>query len=209
LTQPNVEHVTGYSFPLNVAIQSPDHDYIDPKVICIDGFIESVAEVNGLFEQIAESKQFCFLFVRGMSDEVKHTIKVNFDRGLMKIIPYVVRFDFDGINTLVDLATICGNDVISSHRGDLISAIKISEHKNVDRIDVSQKNVVIYNRSTRGSVARHVSNLSAKRFDVNPHLSDMLEQRIRTLVNNTVFLRIPNDWANSIINGTSAGRFPI
>lgn len=189
----NLEHVSGYSFPLRPAIPVGLGVHIEPRILCVDGIIESVAEAHSLFEQIAESKQVCLLFVRGMNDEVKHTIKVNHDRGLMKVIPFIVRFDFDGINTLVDLATVSGNDVVSSHRGDLISAIKLHDHKTVDRVDVSQKGVVIYNRGTRASVARHVSTLSAKRDDVNEHLADLLEQRIRTLISNTVFLRIPDD----------------
>jgi hypothetical protein len=52
---------------------------------------------------------------------------------------------------------------------------------------------MIYNKKTRFSVAKHVSTLSQKRFDVNEHLSDMLENRIRTLISNVVFLRIPDD----------------
>lgn len=192
--KPSVEHVAGYSFSLNPAINvSHGTTIIEPRIVCIDGIIESVAEVHHLFEQVAESNQVCLLFVRGMADDVKHTIKVNFDRGKMKIVPFIVRFDFDGINTLVDIATVSGNDVVSSHRGDLISAVALHEHRSVERVDVANNSVIIFNRSTVGAVSVHLTNLLAKRSEANEHLVDMIDQRIKSLASNTVFIRLPDD----------------
>jgi hypothetical protein len=191
LTRPHIEQSPGHTFVLRPLIPVGLGTHLGPRLVCVDGHIESVAEAHALFEQVASSKQTCLLFVRGMSDEVRHTIKVNHDRGTMSLIPFIVRFDFEGVNTLVDLAVVAGNDVVSSNRGDLIQAIKLSEHRTVDKVIVTGKNLTIFNPSTKASVASHVASLVSRRDQANEHTSDFFDARIRSMVPGTVTIRIP------------------
>lgn len=193
-SMPHLEHVSGYTFKLKPMIEMPVKTILnDVRIVCLDGHLEDVSEAHHLFEQIAESQQPCALFVRELSNEVKHTIKVNYDRGTMRVIPFTVTFDLEQANTLADIATVAGNDVISRNHGAVISQIKLREHHVVDRIDITQNNVTVFNKRTRMSVAQHLRNLQIKREVTPLDLQYLLDGRIRSLISNTTILRIADD----------------
>jgi len=97
---PSVELVRGYTFDLE-PILPIDVSFVHPRVFCIDGFIEEVSEIHHLLEAAAAAREPCFVFVRGVSDDVKHTLKVNYDRGSLRVLPIGVKFDLEGMNTLM------------------------------------------------------------------------------------------------------------
>ena len=92
----------------------------DARIACIDGYVESVSELHLLLEELSEAKVPCFLFVRGMSEDVLHTIKTNNDRKTLMVFPYIVPFDLDSVNTIVDIAVSAGTDVLSNLKSDKI-----------------------------------------------------------------------------------------
>src|SRR5574343_71568 len=107
LNEPSIERCSGYSFNVRPAIDVTGKFKL-ARIACIDGYIESVSELHYMLEQASETKEPCIMFARGMADDVKHTLKVNFDRASLKVVPIVVPFDLDGINTLNDLSIVTG-----------------------------------------------------------------------------------------------------
>lgn len=176
-SSPVVELLDGYHFDLRTSSQVVLQK---PRVICIDGYVESISEIHHLLEHFASSKEPAALFVRGMSDDVLHTIKVNQNRGTLDIHPIIVPFDLDHANTLVDIATVSSGDVVSHLKGDLISSIKIEEIRCVDSVSLSPGSIIICNSRSSIAVESHRKRLidqSTRR----PEVSEVLEKRIKSL----------------------------
>jgi len=190
---PSVELVRGYTFDMK-PILPIDASFVRPRVFCIDGHVEEVSEVHHLLTAAAEAKEPCVLFLRGMSDDVKHTLKVNYDRGSLRVLPMSAPFDLEGMNTLVDLSVVCGCDLVSSLKGQLISAIKFHEAPCVDQVTVFRGRVVVTNAQTHNEVAVHVNTLRKRRND--EQLDDkgkLLDKRVKSLSPNHVVIRLPDD----------------
>jgi len=189
----SVEVTRGYNFQI-----APCWDLTmiatTPKVAIIDGYVEKVSELHHLLEAASASKEPLVIFGRGYHDDVINTLRVNFTRGTLIAVPILVNFDLDGINTLNDIAVVCGSDVVSSNKGDLISSIDYVGLKRVDRVTIRRDVVSIDNASTRREVNIHRSNLLKKRaespaFDV----SKLIDKRIRSLNGRQVIVRLPDD----------------
>jgi hypothetical protein len=190
---PSVESVRGYTFELSPLI--PLTAYVEePRIFCIDGFVEDVAELHHLLEDAAEAKEPALVFIRGMSDEVLHTLKVNYDRGSLKVIPIKVPFDFEGINTLADLCSVTGADLVTSAKGDLISSIDFRAAPHVERASIFANRLVIHETSTSRAVASQANKLREKRAEAeHDSLMRLFDKRLRSLTPNHVNIRLPDD----------------
>lgn len=188
----SVELVRGYTFDQKPAFPV-SIKFLNARVICIDGFIESVSELHHLLEEAAETKTELVLFVRGLADDVRHTLKVNYDRGTLKVIPVIVKFDLEGINSLNDISIATGADLISSNRGDLISSIRLTSSTLVDEVIIDFNRIVIFNRKTSNAVATHVQDLRRRRTNVINDVGQLYDQRIKSLSPNHVIIRLPDD----------------
>src|SRR5690606_22334012 len=131
---------------------------------------------------------------RGVSEDVKHTLKVNYDRGSLRVVPIGVRFDLDGMNTLVDLATVSGCDLTSSLKGDLISTIKFNELPRVEQVTLFKGRTVVTDSRSRMLVKNHVANLRKRRDEEKiDDVARLLDKRIKSLSPNHVIVRLPDD----------------
>ena len=190
---PSVELVRGYTFELQQLLPV-DVSFVRPRVTCIDGYVENVSEVHHLLEAAAAAKEPCIVFLRGLSEDVKHTLKVNYDRGSLRVVPIGVRFDLEGMNTLVDLATVSGCDLVSSLKGDLISSIKFEQLPYVDQVTVFRGRVVVTNPMTYKRVGEHVSVLRKRRAEEKvDDVARLIDKRIKSLSPNHVVIRLPDD----------------
>jgi hypothetical protein len=188
----SIELVDGYTF--NNVVFSWQYGHIaSPLVVCVDGFIESVAEVNKLLTELAESHDRCILFVRGLVDEVKHTLRTNYDVGRLRVFPIVVPFELEGINTLNDVSVVAGCDLVTSIKGDLISSVGIHNASRVTSATCTRNSVMIVNGTTKHSVEQQSHTLSERIRSGGVNTAKMLEQRVRSLSPRTVVIRLPDN----------------
>jgi chaperonin GroEL (HSP60 family) len=190
---PSVELVRGYTFdqapawPISVRLERP-------RVVCVDGFVEEVSELHHLLEAAAEAKEPVLLFVRGMSDDVRNTLRVNYDRGSLRVVPIVVKFDIEGINALNDVAVACGSELVSSLKGDLINGARLHAAPRVDEAVVHPARVAVSNFRSRRAVEAHVAFLRRKRLDEKvDEVAMLFDSRIKSLSPNHVVIRLPDD----------------
>jgi hypothetical protein len=188
----SIELIEGYMFKHNPVGLKPVK-LTKPKVVCVDGYIESVSEVNMLFEGAVETKHQLVLISRGMHDDVVNTIKVNRDRGTMFVYPIIINFDLDGINTLVDISTVVGTNPASCHLGELISSIKISNASDIDEAIIIGNTITFKNSRTRNNVNVHVRNLLEKSNTLNIDIESLITSRIKSLTGSNVVIRLPDD----------------
>lgn len=161
------------------------------RVICIDGYIESVSEIHHLLEEASEKKETVALFLRGLSDDVIHTLKVNFDRGTIKVIPFIVKFDLDGANLLNDIAVISCSDVVSTFKGELISSISISKSKFIDSLEIYKSGILLNNNNSIKHVDKHIKFLQEKIIiSENDATKEALTKRIQRLALNQVAIKL-------------------
>jgi chaperonin GroEL (HSP60 family) len=199
----SIELIEGYVFKHKPVDLKPTK-LTKPKVVCVDGYIESVSEVNMLFEGAVETKNQLLLISRGMHDDVINTIKVNRDRGTMFVYPVIINFDLDGINTLADISTVVGTNPVSCHLGELISSIKISDAVEIDESTIIGNSITFKNSRTRHNVNVHVRNLIEKRQNSNSNIDieDLLTTRIKSLTGSNVVIRLPDD-SNYVLKSQS------
>lgn len=188
-----IEVTSGYFFENLHSVFSIKEKYLNKvKVFVIDGFIESVSEIHHFLELSSSQDDYFILFARGISDEVIHTIKVNYDRKTLRVIPVVVNFDLDGINLLNDIAVCCNTDVINTQKGNLISSISTDNAKTIDKIIFSKEGLLINNDSK--FIDYHIKNLQQKLLDTdNEDIEFTLKKRIQRLGQNQVSIKIAND----------------
>lgn len=189
-TIPVVERRIGYTFPIGTHKLFHGH-FREPRVVVIDGFIESVAEVTTLLESSHQSKEAMIMFHRGMHDDVTNTLVVNWQRGTLRCVPVHVPFDLDGINLLNDIAVAAGTDVISSLKGQLISTIDYLDLPFVNEVFCCAQQTSVLNPLSRPAVAAHVQHLLRKRSEVDEGLFEVYDKRIKALSPDLVVFKLP------------------
>lgn len=186
-----VEISEGYNFRVTSQLQLPSLALERVAIACVDGYVESVSELHHLFVSLAESKIPCLLFTRGLADEVLNTIKINNDRKTMTVFPYLVPYDLDSVNVLVDLAVTSGTDVISSTKGQLISTLTHDNLGSGYNCNVFNHAVKYNNPFTRKRVFEHVSNLKNK-MEEKVEIQDILSKRLQSLSARNIEIGIPD-----------------
>lgn len=198
----SIELIRGYTFDVDLGFSVATR-LESPRVVLIDGFVESVHEINSLLVEASTTKENVLLFTRGFADDVISTLQVNHNRGSLNVIPIIVKFDFEGINTLADLVTISNSNLVSTLKGELISSVKLQNSCMVEYADVFPGKVVIKNDSTTSQVYNHVVNLRNKRLAENEDtVASFIDKRIKSLSPNQVVIRLADD-QNFIRNSQS------
>lgn len=189
----SVELTRGHVFALKPLFGAPV-SFDRPRIICIDGFIETVSELHGVLHAASETREPCLVFVRGLADDVKQTLKTNRDRGTLNVIPVIVPFDLEGLNTLNDIATVSSTDIISSNKGQLISNVRLSDTVVIDKATLQGDRVTLFNTKSSRAVKVHLNNLRTKRSVQNvSDVSCLLDARIKSLLPNHTVIRMPDD----------------
>lgn len=188
----SVELIRGYVFEHD-PIWNLNIKFDKPRIACIDGFVETVSEVNCLLEEASTAKEPLVLVTRGLADDVKQTLRVNYDRGTLRVIPVIVKYDLEGINTLNDIAACVGTDVLNTHKGEMINSMRFHQCKRVDSVILQGQKFTIVNASTKKNVEKHVAFLRKKREEQIEDVSCLIDKRIKCLSPNHVVIRLPDD----------------
>lgn len=199
-TENSVELTNGYTFEFgiepNFCASSKTQEWKEygAKPIIIDGIIETVGEINRVLEYCHNEKSACIIFARGFSEEVLGTLAVNKARETLNVIPVLVPFDLEGINSLVDLAVICEVDVVSSIKGDAVSAIDPYELKEVDYINAALGKITITNVQTELAVKNHSMNIAKRKENTSiDDKKNLLNKRIKSLSSVCTNIRIAGE----------------
>jgi hypothetical protein len=104
--------------------------------------------------------------------------------------PFSIPFDPENVNVLVDIAVASGNDVVSSLKGNLISAINFETVKSVDKIILENNRLRFINKNAAKAAENHRSSLRKLCLE-RPEISDILEKRISSLSSSCISFHIP------------------
>jgi chaperonin GroEL len=154
-------------------------------VIPIDGQVESVSEIDRLLRAAHEEKADVLIIARVFADDVITTLATNKERGTLNVIPLIADLDLDNVNMLKDVAVVCGVDVISTHKGDLISKISLEDFST--KLDVFVKgDSITFTGDENPYVRIHVEELKERLQSVDENLVGQITKRIRSLQSESV-----------------------
>ena len=201
----HLEHTMGYRFSIKLLpefasmIKRGIISYNDPAVVVIDGIIESVGEINQILEYFADTKEPCYIIARGFAGEVLSTLAANYLRGTLRVIPVPIPTTPETANILVDIAIVCGTDVVSSLKGELISNIDPESIPRVDVVKISQAGLIIDCKETTASVNRHAKNIRRlikrkEKYKVYKEMIELFEKRLASLIPSCVHIRLDSRW---------------
>lgn len=190
----SIELTSGYTF--NCDIKSKNYintTHNNVKVICIDGYIESVSEFHNFLYSVSQSKDLFVIFARGYDDDVINTINVNNLRNSFRVVPVIMKFDMEGINILNDISVITKSHMLSSNLGDDISRVTDKDASIVNKISFYDGKVVIQNPYDN-YVKAHIKFLSNKRDELKEDtIRELYNRRIKSLYPQQVIIRLRDD----------------
>lgn len=192
-----IERKTGYNFkvkPFKFFLNNAGvWENQNVKVFLVDGVIEKVSEIDQLLIKALDTKQPAVFIARGFSEEVIATLKVNFDKKNMNVIPVRVESDLESINILNDIASVCGTDILSSLKGEMICFVKWEDLQTVQKVRCLSNLLTIEESKTRSKVSSQLTYLVNKRID-NQNIEDivhLIDERIKSLTSESVIIRLP------------------
>lgn len=189
-----IERILGHSFRCD-----PDPSFFrngkwtayDVKCLIIDGVIEKISEIDSLLQRCNNEKRPMVIFARGFDRDVTATLRVNYVRKTLNVIPITVEFDLETVNVLLDIATVVGTDVISSLKGELISTVKFDDIVAVKSISCSNRSASITREGRSSSLDVHIKNLMMKRREETlPTVKQIIDKRLRSLSSSSVIIKI-------------------
>jgi hypothetical protein len=200
-TSDSIEVMKGYTFEGLKPQWDMNLHLKNCRILCIDGYIESASEIHNFLSSSSESNEYVVMFIRGLSQDVLNTIKVNFDRGTIRVLPVIVPFDILGINMINDISIVSGCDLKTSLKGDQITTLSLVDSSIIEEIIITSSKVTIINRKTNYSVSTHTKVLLEKREKEKiDDAIELIDKRLRALSPNHVVIRLLNDhnWTSRV-----------
>ena len=162
-----------------------------PRVLVVDGYVESASEAHRVLDGCSRAGDALLVCCRGSSDDVAHTVAVNRARGTLQAYVLTFPYDLDDANTLVDVATLLGDDVVSSLKGQLISTVDPSALPRVDEAVLLGDRLELHDRFAEARAERHRATLLERLLEPgNSSSREMLEPRIRRLAGTRATVRL-------------------
>jgi len=199
-TNVSVELQFGYNFKVN-----PYRGFMpqfgtwlrsDVKVLLVDGMIEKVSELDKILSKSYETKIPMVVIAQGFSEEVIATLHSNNSRGTFDILPVRLEGSLDSLNMLGDIAVVCGTDVVSTLKGDMLCFIDYDSLPLVEKISLTSDVLTVNNTKSRGGVISHLNYLNTRRKDQAENstvtdVADLTTKRIQNLLAHVVKVGIP------------------
>lgn len=188
-----VELVSGYNFPVSTYPLFTEEDKGrwgrgEVRVMVVDGVVEKASELHKIFTECFENGKPLLLVARGYGEEVIGTIAAN---KKLDICPIRIPWELESINFITDISVVCGSQIVSTMKGDMVSSVKYEELPVVDRVICTKEKLNILNSATTKSVSDHVSHLTKKLEETSvEEMSDFIAKRIKSLNSHTVHLRL-------------------
>lgn len=189
-----VELVDGYTWNLNAPLSLSNETawkHHGVRTLVVDGVIDSMSEVDRLFQDAHTTSEPLLIIARGFNQDVCSTITANRYRKTLNAHCLEVPYDVHKVNLINDIAIACGTTPVSSLAGQVISTQTLSDLPRVEMIGVLGPRLTITNPASSRAVNAHVADLSERRDGAgNDEVYDMLDERIRSLTATRVEVRV-------------------
>jgi len=96
-------------------------------IVVVDGAIIEVSEIHHLLTYSYEKNIPVVIMATNYSDDVANTLRVNWEKNLVKVLPLIIDKDLDNINQVKDLCQISRTFPVSKDTGILLSTIDFND----------------------------------------------------------------------------------
>lgn len=186
-----INFVNGYKFEAHlnhnfqISISKEELRLTNCGILLVDGVISRVSEIHHLLEKYTNSSSGLIIAARGFEEEVIATLAVNFKRKTLRVVPVQLPNILENINSIKDIAVVSQSEIISSLKGDLISAFDIEKIKTITSAKISGREFIITNKINNAGLNSHISHLQELISKENfPDKITLLEKRISSLTPN-------------------------
>lgn len=186
----SVEFVDSYEFK---HVSKPIEGTVvmdNARVLVADGYVENVAEIHAILDHCGRDGERLLICGRGFSDDVLHTLAVNRARGTL--VAYALTFPFNehDANTLVDIATIVGGDVVSSLKGQLFNTVDAAALPRVSYARLKGQTFDFRGDGSSSRAAQVLVTVQQKAAEAEEPTKSILEQRARRLSGACMIVRL-------------------
>ena len=105
-----------------------DPEIKDCRIVVVNGAIIDVSEIHHLLDHAYETKENIVIVASSFSDDVANTLRVNWDSGKTRVIPFRIRDGLDTINESKDICDVLGIIPVSAETGLRVSSIEIEDY---------------------------------------------------------------------------------
>jgi hypothetical protein len=148
-----------------------------PKVVAVDGTIESVSQIHSLLTSANESGEHYLIVCRHSEPDVDHTIQVNNARGTIRAVIVHSRLDDLTVGALEDIAAYTGADVVSRESGATIGSAVDRAPSVRGRVWLDE-GVLRVSAPAAASLSSHLSRLRDDMGAGDQSVRDFLSQRV-------------------------------
>ena len=203
---PIIEQINSYSFnvipDINV-VASHDRDEWEREeinVICIEGFIEKVSEIDCVLSLASQEKVPLLIVALGFSSEVISTIVLNNKRKTFDVMLCTPEQTQESVNDLGDIASVTGSKFYGYQTGPLSTSFDPEDFdQKIKKAKVENFDLTIENTRTKKAVQKRVSNIK-KSLGESDIKDDYLRKRIDSLTSSQVIINLPEKSSQSKFN---------
>jgi hypothetical protein len=96
-------------------------------IVVVDGAIIDVSEIHHLLTHSYEKDIPAIIIASNYSDDVANTLRVNWEKNIVKVLPLIVDKDLDNINQIKDLCEISRTFPVSKDTGLVLSTLDFND----------------------------------------------------------------------------------
>ncbi len=159
-------------------------------VICIEGFVEKVSEIDRILNYLVESGDACLICSLGFSPEVVSTILTNNQRGVIDVMLCCPDQDYESMNDLGDISLSTGAEYHGYQTGCISTSFDEEKVTYCESIDIDTDYLVIENSKSDFACESKISQLSQD-LGESDQKDSYLRQRIDNLTSRIVKITFP------------------
>lgn len=205
-----IELKNGFTFPVKTIGAFLDKNIFEwkrseCKVLLVDGFIETIGEIETLIHQLSKTKEKLLIISQGFEQEVQSFLLANKRRGIIDVCLVTVEAGMESMNLMNDIATASGSELISVVNGDLVSLVKLEGLTILPKVNVMSSMLTFNQKNTKTAVNVRIQDLIKKKNEMANsddiyNFSEFYLKRIRNLMGQAVVIKLPEFSKTQLIN---------
>lgn len=114
------------------------------RVVCLDGIIESVGEIDNILQQAADDKCWVVLCARGFHPDVVNTLNENAKEDRLHVVPFVVRQWAHDESDAVTACSKLGLECITRDQGQTLNTKNLEDFSVIDSVYIASQHMSIH-----------------------------------------------------------------
>lgn len=160
--------------------------------LVVDGAIEHVSELHNVLTHFSSTMQPTMIVARRFGDEVISTITLNNSKKKLDCLMVCLDETHGDVNGLIDIAVVCGCDVVSSLKGESVASKDPTQFPLIDSVSITPVSINVVNHRTASNVEQHIKHLNESINEKSISYSlDAISKRTKSLAARRTNIHVP------------------